>query len=84
MWMSPAVMARARPPWERITTGFSIIPEEMAAPNLSRKPLEVMLVTTPFLMCSMRGSCTLAIEEGAMERFLIPILAISSMTMLMT
>ena len=48
IWMSPAVIARARPPCERITTGFSMIPLEMA-PNLSRKPDEVMFVTTPFL-----------------------------------
>ena len=84
MWMSPAVIARARPPCERITTGFSMIPLEIAAPNLSRKPDEVMFVMTPFLMCSINGSCTFAIEEGAIDRFLIPIFAISSITMLMT
>ncbi len=33
-----------------------MIPAEIAAPTLSLKPEEVMLVTTPFLMCSIRGS----------------------------
>ena len=33
-----------------MTTGFSMIPSEIAAPTLSRKPEEVMFVTTPFLI----------------------------------
>ena len=37
-----------------------------------------------FLMCSMSGSCTLAIELAASFRFLMPILAISSSTMFRT
>ena len=61
-----------------------MIPLEIAAPTLSRKPELVILVTTPFLMCSINGSWTLAIELGAIDRFLIPILAISASTMFIT
>ena len=57
-------MARARPPCERITTGFSMIPAEIAAPTLSLNPLEVILVTTPFLIWSINGAWTFAMELG--------------------
>ena len=77
-------MARARPPWLRMMTGSSMMPAEMAAPSLSRRPEEVMWVTTPFLMCSISGSCTLAMELGAIEMSLMPMRAISSSTMFIT
>ena len=43
-----------------------------------------MWVTTPFLMCSISGSCTLAMELGAIEMSLMPMRAISSSTMFIT
>ena len=61
-----------------------MIPAEIAAPTLSLNPLEVILVTTPFLIWSINGAWTFAMELGAIEIFLIPRPAISSKTIFMT
>ena len=44
------------------------------------RPLVSIWVTTPFLMCSISGSCMSVSELAASVRFLNPMRAITSMT----
>ena len=49
-WTSPAIMARGRPPWERMIAGSFSLPCEMASPIRPRTPEDSMCVMMP---CSM-------------------------------
>ena len=59
-------------------------PRETASASLPRRPLVSMWVMTPFLMCSMRGQWQSVRLDAARVRFLMPIFAIWSTTMLTT
>ncbi len=77
-------MALALPPWDLIITGSSINPLEISSAKPPLKPLVVILVITPFLICSIKGLCTLLRELDANVKFLIPSLAMASTTMFKT
>ena len=78
--------ARARPPWERITTGRFNTPgfKLKNLPNASRRPDVSMAVTVPSLIISIKNSWQGAKEELRIVISLIPLACTRSITSFIT